>query len=427
MSTLEPKESKNRQPTSLYQRGDRNMNTKLFDDKSRHHRGAPLAAESTYSFYNRSSLEEYHRLRQMLQRWVDRLPPEHGRKMVTRMRHKGPGSPAENSHFFGAFLELFMHEFLQGTGAAVVVEPESGGRTPDFGVTEDLHDGSQFQYVVEATDIKIEGNSELELPWLVRQVSDILNEIESPDFFMWVETDGTLESMPRKESLKQPFLQLLREADYDELSAFTDHGQPLLGDYPSATFVHGNWTLRGSLFPVGPDQRGEPGKFVGAGLGTSASLDDIEGPRRQLYKKARRYRDVEDLIIAIRTDPTGIRMRDVLFGTQNITVHFPKDPLDTRPMPEPQAGHKLDGFWVNSKGPQNTNVIGVVVFQYLHPHCIDQTTAVYYSNPYVDRPKPTWADAITHAEYPDNRVTIVEGLAPSTYINDYEVINNQFE
>ena len=68
-------------------------------------------------------------------------------------------------------------------------------------------------------------------------------------------------------------------------------------------------------------------------------------------------------------------------------------------------------------------MIGVVVFQYLHPHCIDQPTAVYYSNPYADRLKPAWADAITHAEYPDNKVTIVEGLAPSTYINDYEVTN----
>lgn len=402
------------------------MIAKLFDDKPRNYTGPAIAAETTYSFYNRSSREGCERLRQMLQRWIDRLPSEQSRKIVTRMRHKGHGSPDENGQFYGAFLELFMHEFLLGTGALVVVEPELGGRTPDFGITEEFHDGSHFQYVVEATDIKIEGNSALELPWLVKQVVDVLNEIESPDYFLWVDTYGTLESMPRKETLKQPFLQLLRKADYDELSAITDHGQQPLRDYPSATFEHGNWTLIASLIPVGTDHRGEPGKFVGAGLGTSAGLDDIEGPRRQLYEKARRYRDVEDLIIAIRTDPTGIRMGDVLFGSQNITGHFPKDPLDTRSMPEPQAGRKLDGFWVNSRGPQNTHVIGVVVFQYLHPHCIDQTTALYYSNPYVDRPKPAWADAITHADYCDGQITIIKGTAPCTYANDYEANSDPF-
>jgi hypothetical protein len=131
------------------------------------------------------------------------------------MRHKGSGSATEDRQFNAALLELFLHEFLQGTGASVLVDPEIGGLTPDFKVTEQLDTGQQIDYVVEATDIEVGRNSELEIPWIERAALDVLNEIESPDFYLHVETSGALGSMPSKRSLKSPFEQLLKDTDYD--------------------------------------------------------------------------------------------------------------------------------------------------------------------------------------------------------------------
>ena len=81
---------------------------------------------------------------------------------------------------------------------------------------------------------------------------------------------------------------------------------------------------------------------------------------------------------------------------------------------------KPDGFWFNTSGPQNENVIGVVAFRNLYPHCIDWTTAVFYSNPYTTEPLPAWAEAITHAEYHDGSVAIVNGVPPGKFVKDHE-------
>ena len=179
------------------------------------------------------------------------------------MRHKGSGSATEDRQFNAALLELSLHEFLQGTGASVLVDPEIGGLTPDFKVTEQLDTGQQIDYVVEATDIEVGRNSELEIPWIEQAALDVLNEIESPDFYLHVETSGALGSMPSKGSLKSPFEQLLKDTDYDRWIAENDYRHWNPDSMPSATCRHGNWTLKGYLMPVSPEYRPATGNFVG--------------------------------------------------------------------------------------------------------------------------------------------------------------------
>ena len=109
-----------------------------------------LRAETTYSFLSRSSLPEFERVQSMLERWVKRLPKTHQEKTVANMRHKAPGSARNQAQFNAAFFELFLHEFLRGTGGEVQVETTIDGLTPDFRVTEELAGSRQLAYVVEA-------------------------------------------------------------------------------------------------------------------------------------------------------------------------------------------------------------------------------------------------------------------------------------
>ena len=39
---------------------------------------------------------------------------------------------------------------------------------------------------------------------------------------------------------------------------------------------------------------------------------------------------------------------------------------------------------------------------------------------------PNWTKSVTHAGYSDSEISIVEGIPPCTFLEDYEVIGNPF-
>ncbi len=400
----------------------------LFDDIDRTYMKPALGAESQFHFYNRSALPAVGRIRMMLQRWVDRLPESKQKDIVGRMRHAGTGSRGNDRSFDSAFFELALHEFFRGTGARVEVEPNINDRTPDFFVANSSETENIQGYYVEALDVSITDKTELEVSLLERKCEDILNEIRSPDFYLKIETCGTLESMPRKEHLKDPFERLLSVVDYDTVVAHYKD-QANWECLPSETFQHGNWTLTGRLLPVSWDHRPKDpdSRFIGLRFGGAGRIDDIGRPKDRLYEKARRYKHASNLVIAMCSNDWGIRMEEVLFGSQTFTVYVHNDPRDTRPIPEPHSSQKLDGFWINSSGPQNQHVIGVLVFDTLYPHCVHKTQATFYANPYVDAALPSWTKSIRHAGYEDGRITIVDRVPPSIYMTDHEAIDDLFE
>lgn len=403
----------------------------LFDDKPRDYTGPSRRAETSYSFLDRSSLPEFERVRNMLERWVQRLPEEQRKEAISKMRHKGQGSLENENQFNETFFEVFLHEFLNGTGGTggeVIAEPRVEGLTPDFGVTEKLADGNELSYVVEATSIDLERGTALSHNQNELTVLDWINEITSPDFGLHIEMTGDLKSLPRKENLKRHIEEFLEEADYEEVFK-TSQELPRNGleSYPGTSFEHGSWKLTANLVPVAPEVRGTNSSVVSiVGMGP-AIVNDIDKVKVRLYDKAKRYKNVENLIIAVRMNGSSPRMEEVLFGTRQVRIYSHNDPMDTSPLPDPHHGQRLDGFWFNSGGPNNENVIGVVVFSNLYPGTVDMAKAVFYANPYLDRPMPAWTKAIGHAEYPEDNICIINGVPPCEFLSDYEAIGYPFE
>lgn len=401
--------------------------SQLFDDKPRNYAKPARRAETTYSFLDRSSNPEFERVRDMLERWVERLPGKQKKDAVANMRHGPPGSHRNEVQFNGAFFELFLHEFLVGTTGEVVVEPIIDGLTPDFQVTEELADGSQITYVVEATDIDLELGTDLERAWNELTVLDTIDEISSPDFRLHIRMDGKLESVPRKAHLKAKFENLLKEARYEEdLLISQGQGGLNLEHLPSASVSRGSWTLTGRVMPVSPDHRGDTKGIVGIVSRGPGWLDDIGKTKGRLSDKAKRYKNVRSLIIALRCDVSNNRLDEVLFGSEQFAFVVQNDPPGMTSLAEPRYSQKLNGFWFNSCGPIKRDVIGVVAFYEVHPGTLDRSRAVFYSNPYLDKPMPEWTKLITHAEYSDGKVRIVDGVAPHKFLRDYEVIGNPF-
>ncbi len=394
----------------------------LFDDANRNYTKPALNAETTYSFYNRSSLDEFACLRQMLQRWVDRLPPAKQKDIVGRMRHTGRGSQDKQQSFDGAFLELFLHEFLNGTGGYTVVDPKIDDLTPDFGVTETGPDGTKINYVVEATDINYTRGTSMESNWNEQNALDALDEIESPYYYLWVETAGDLTRTPPKRQLKGMFENLVKNANYDDIRAIADLHGSHHNFMPSATFRYDDWSITGQLMPAAPERRPRKGRFIGLGPSKSGGVQDSGKVKTRLYDKAKHYRNVDNLIIALRADwwLMPISISETLFGSMAIQFAMLEEPAYDGPLPPPRTIQRRDGFWFNSDGPQNQHVIGVVAFHDLYPHCVDRTRAVFYANPYIDKPMPAWTKAVDHAEYDNGEVKIAEGLPPSAFVKDYE-------
>ena len=399
----------------------------LFDDFERDWTAPANAGESLYSFYNRSSLDGFSRVRAMLQRWIERLPDEHRRNFVSRMRHKGPGSRNENQQFNGAFVELFVHEFLKGTNPRhVTIEPKINGLTPDFQVIETLSNGSDVTYVVEVTDINLDDEPDRSTDRNERYVIDVLNEIISPNYSLHIETYGSLSHTPRKRDIKQPFEELIKTTDYEEALLRSRIPGDFFDVMPAATVRLGDWTLIGYLMPVSPEHTPKTGRFVGGYPSKDAAIPNHKAPRDRLDEKAQLYRHIDNLIIAARFTPWDVPMDQLLFGLPDLEALPYGQPNVGRTIPQPSSAHRGTGFWLDTSGLRHQNVIGVVAFHTLNLHCTDKTTAVYYPNPYKDAPLPRWATAITHANYSDGELNIVQGLPPCAFATDYEIVQRPF-
>ena len=193
---------------------------------------------------------------------------------------------------------------------------------------KDLFTGEIVGY---AMDIDLERGTELERDWNELSVIDSLNEILSPDYRLYIHMNGKLESSPRKVHLKRPFENLLKEAEYEELLGIQQKQDADLEDFPKASFDHRGWTVVGHLIPVSPEHRGQTGAFVANGPMKVDHIDDIGKTRDRLYRKARRYKNVDNLVIALRCDISNNRLDEVLFGSQQFTFHVHNDPTDTTP------------------------------------------------------------------------------------------------
>ena len=305
-------------------------------------------------------------------------------------------------------------------------QPEMGSR-PDFRIKLKLEDRTEFIYIIEATDIDLENGTALERDQNELSVFDMLNEIPSPDFSVFLETRGRLESTPPKRKLKRHFEELIKETDYDDLlrSYLLCNQNPNL--LPTAPpFQHGNWILSGRLIPVLPENRPNSGKLIWLFPSRVSHIDDIGKTKVRLYDKVNQHGNLENLIIALRCNLTNDRVDEALIGKRGISLHVQREKTNSGAFHSPFYNHKRDGFWTNNSGPQNQNVIGVVAFYNLYPWSMGKVKAIFYSNPYVDKPMPDWTKAITHAEYSDGEVSIVEGTPPYTFLGDYEIIGNPF-
>src|SRR5690606_15633162 len=131
--------------------------------------------ETQYEFLDRTAMEPFARLREVLERWFSDLPVDRRAELRTRFKSK------DERHSLAAFWELYLHASMRAAGYQVEFHPETpeGKGRPDF-----LVKTKEETFYLEATLV---ADSNAERSKVLREAklqAAIDDHITSPNFFL---------------------------------------------------------------------------------------------------------------------------------------------------------------------------------------------------------------------------------------------------
>lgn len=159
----------------------------------------------------------FGRVRAVLEDWFSRLSLEVRASFRGRLR--------DRDRWRSAFWELYLHESLLRCGFHLDYEPRPPGtaRSPDFLVHGG--NGSFYLETVSIMDPHVDQAAERRR----EQVTDELDKVESPNFFLWVDFESEESETPSVAKQRPKLEKWLRAKDPDEIGAQRD--QPGMEPY----------------------------------------------------------------------------------------------------------------------------------------------------------------------------------------------------
>lgn len=348
-----------------------NLIPQVFDDIIRTDSSPATHAESNADFLNRVQGAYWDQVRELIEDWASRLDDESFADLSQRLR-----SP-DNRQSQGAFLELYLHEsFLRG-GYQVTPHPALEGtpRRPDFLATKDGHGMYLEARSISPSDTEVADSNRL------KQVYDALDQLESPNFFLWIDAEqqGT-RPLPAK-PLRRELERWLETLDPDEM---THRAQNAVDDedLPAMEWSRDGWALHLEAMPKSPEARGEPGiRPLGAFGGRSAGvIDEAPSIKRALSRKGSAYGTLDyPFVVAVGTymfDSDQFHVMNALYGRSSVALQrLP----DGRAIPHPVRAP--DGYWSSPAGWRRQNVSGVLMVNQLQPYSIGNQAPTLWVHP----------------------------------------------
>jgi hypothetical protein len=284
---------------------------------------------------------------------------------------------------------MYLHESLLREGFELTPHPEVAGTTsrPDFRARRD-----EVTIYLEATVI---GASASETASERRRnvVYDSLNQLDSPNFFLWLDVDKEGPSSPSARQLRRDLSRWLGTLDPDEVAATLETGG--LDAAPTHVWEAAGWRVIFRPIPKRAEARGKPGaRPVGAfGPGRAMSVDGVGQVKSDLEDKASKYGKPDlPFVIAVAIESPFFdpqyTMSGALFGRE--AVQFDPETLESRSFRHP------NGLWRGPRGPRNTRVSAVVAMRNVGPWNVIAHAPVTWHNPWAALPMPDvlpWASA----------------------------------
>jgi len=283
--------------------------------------------------------------------------------------------------FLAAYFELYLFTLLCRLGNSLDIHPAtaSGTKRPDLIAKET----NELGVYVEAILASEASRQEIGQTARMNQVYDILNEMDSPDFFIGLEIAGAPKTPPPARRIRDQVSEWLKSLNYDVIADLHQH--ETIRGLPNLEINHDGWHI--VFLPIAKSQaaRGKPGiRPIGTQMGSFELSKTKEAIRDAIGKKATRYGKMDrPFIIAVNVLSPVLDREDVLgalFGSEQLV--FRGGTSDNHP---PDWERARDGVWLGPSGPKNTRVSGVLIVKHLTPWTIAHSDVTLYHNPWAQR------------------------------------------
>lgn len=270
----------------------------IFDDIVRADDAPQRADEDTFAFLNRVDDVYFARVRDTIEEWFAHVPADEQASLRGRLRANAEAQSAP------AFWELCLRELLRRTGFAVTHEPKRAHRRPDFHAR-----GRATSFYLEARHTGAPAPRQAR-DKLVRQITDQLKRVESPDFRLQFDVRRYGATLPPLARVRRAVEKWLSEVDYDAAVRAALAREPL----PERTIDSGEWTFWFRVMPRRPEARGLWPRAGAIGIGPINRTGGSAAPRlaAALEQKAGYYGDLDEpFVIALDCGDTFVDWDDI--------------------------------------------------------------------------------------------------------------------
>jgi hypothetical protein len=342
---------------------------KLFDEQDRTDPAPCREGEDSFSFLNRVDTAFWAQVRDLLESFFRRYPPEHSQSLMRDFRARLPG------RHYAAWWELYLHELFLRLGYEITIHPAVEGteRKPDFGLRRD-----DSNLLVEASVVfsGIAGGEEGAPSWMLAAFEDL----ENPNFFVSIHgiTARGDEQLKRTE-ITSPIEVWLASLDPDQVASEYEE----VSCFPELRIKCRGWEIELEAWPVKPEARGRSGhRVLGSGPAMGGWVDDIGQLGSKLKVKAGRYgRPEVPYVIAVLSLSGFMERLDIeqaLFGREAVVIADPED--------SGRLIRQRNGFWFRGGEPINTRVSAVLMGMGLQPWSITRAAPELWANPWAEHP-----------------------------------------
>lgn len=222
---------------------------KLFDEGERTDTRLKRHAEAEFDYLNQSARPAVIALRPVFEEWFSLSPLQAQADLRSRFRSSDDYAHAS------AFFELYLNELLMRIGCKVVAHPPLPdlGTHPDFHLTRD--DGCEFY--LEATLAGIPKREDQGAQARIEQVYEVLDRLNSPNFFLRVAVTGAPSTPPPGRELQRKLEEWLRTINVEGTFETAASGE--FDDLPILYWEHSGWNVEIMAVPKSPVARGKPG------------------------------------------------------------------------------------------------------------------------------------------------------------------------
>jgi hypothetical protein len=362
--------------------------------------------EPSFSYMNRTSREEFARMRDLLEVWYSRYPTSEQQELRSRFRS------SNNFQHEAAFFELFLHELLLGINCKIKLHPslQKTSKAPDFLVEPE----SSHRFYLEATVATGETANQTAARARENAVYDVLDRlVNSPDYFLSLSVQGSPKTPPPAKKLAKRINKEIGLLDYEEIRKIYESNG--LRNLPCWQFEHDGWRIE--IQPIPKSKlRGKAGiRPIGTRFTGIRGVDHRTPIRDSIVEKGRKYGELDlPYVVAVNALEPGIDQDDILealFGKEQYLIDISDD---ASIVSEPRLQRIPDGAWRGPDGPRYTRISAVLMVTQLSIYNIPRAVLRLYHNPWAQNPYQSVLTQLNQAIPIDGKIHWQDGKNAST-------------